>query len=113
MRRGLLIAILAWILLTVVLTLIALAIYPTEGGGESFDTTVFWTVCGGLTAVVMVLILVIVYYTVFRIGAGAPETAERPPVSQQPSVVATTVCPYCGAYSSRGDFCTQCGRKLR
>ncbi len=79
----------------------------------SFDVPLFWTICSVMTGLVMGLVLAIVYLTVYRKKVGVLAAAERPPVSQQSSVVQVALCPACGAYSSRGDFCTQCGRKFR
>ncbi|MFQ5884606.1 MAG: hypothetical protein ACE5IO_05840 [Thermoplasmata archaeon] len=80
---------------------------------ESFDVPLFWTICSVMTGLVMGLVLAIVYLIVYRKKVGVLAATERPPVSQQPSVVEVALCPDCRAYSSRGDFCTQCGRKLR
>lgn len=87
--------------------------YSIEITKESFDVALFWTICSVMTGLVMGLVLAIVYLTVYRKKVGVLAATKRPPVSQQSSVVEVAICPDCGAYSSRGDFCTQCGRKFR
>lgn len=87
--------------------------YSIEMTREGFDVSLFWVTCGLVTIIVMVLVLAIVYLIVFKKRIVAQPTPQSTPLDQELKKKEVTFCPACNTLSSRGDFCTKCGRRLR
>ncbi len=88
--------------------------------GDEYDTELLTTICIIAGVIVLILIVGVIYVVLVRLakksraesGKSATKSASTP-IYDQSSAKGPMNCPACGAFSSHGSYCIECGRRLR